>query len=79
MTGQAFRDELAAAVEGAVLFDEPLDRHTSLRVGGRADVLVSPRSVEALRRVITHCRSGGVLRLKPAGEVGAVRTGRWKA
>jgi len=60
MTGQAFRDELAAAVEGAVLFDEPLDRHTSLRVGGRADVLVSPRSVEALRRVITHCRSGGV-------------------
>ncbi len=60
MTFQAFRDELAAAVEGAVLFDEPLDRHTSIRVGGRADALVFPNSAEALRRVVAHCRSRGV-------------------
>ena len=60
MTGQAFRDELKEAVEGEALFDEPLDRHTSIRVGGRADALVFPRSVAALRRVIARCRSGSV-------------------
>ena len=59
MTDQAFRDELKEAVGGDVLFDEPLDRHTSIRVGGRADALAFPRSVAALRRVIAHCRSGG--------------------
>jgi UDP-N-acetylmuramate dehydrogenase len=59
MTDQAFRDELKEAVGGDVLFDEPLDRHTSIRVGGRADALACPRSVAALRRVIAHCRSGG--------------------
>jgi UDP-N-acetylmuramate dehydrogenase len=57
MTGQAFRDKLKEMVEGEVLFDEPLDRHTSIRVGGRADALVFPGSGEALRRVIAHCRS----------------------
>ena len=60
MTGQAFRDELKEAVEGEALFDEPLDRHTSIRVGGRADALVFPRSVAALRRVVARCRSGSV-------------------
>ncbi len=60
MTGQAFRDELKEAVGGDVLFDEPLDRHTSIRVGGRADALAFPRSVAALRRVIAHCRRSGV-------------------
>ena len=57
MEGQTFREKLSEEVEGEVFFDEPMDRYTSIRVGGKADVLVCPQSVEALRRVILYCRS----------------------
>ncbi len=57
MEDQTFREKLSEEVEGEVFFDEPMDRYTSIRVGGKADVLVCPQSVEALRRVILYCRS----------------------
>ena len=34
---------------GTVLFDEPLARHTTLRIGGPADALLYPRSVEEIQ------------------------------
>jgi UDP-N-acetylmuramate dehydrogenase len=34
-----------------VLFDEPLSRHTSMGVGGKADALVFPEQAEALRKI----------------------------
>lgn len=37
-------------------FDAPLARHTSLRVGGPADVLVSPTSPEEIARLFALCR-----------------------
>jgi len=60
MKDQAFPDKLNEAVGGEVLFDEAMDRHTSIRVGGKADALVRPQSVDALRRVILLCRCCGV-------------------
>jgi|LSQX01.2.fsa_nt_gb UDP-N-acetylmuramate dehydrogenase len=48
--------ELTAALEGldnvAVLLDEPLAKHTSLGVGGPADLFVVPRSIEALQSAV---------------------------
>jgi UDP-N-acetylmuramate dehydrogenase len=54
---------LEAAVPGRVRTDEPLARYTSFRIGGPADVLVSPDTAEEL---------GAVLRL--AAEHGAPAT-----
>lgn len=49
---RAFQQKLTAMVAGPVLFDEPLDRYTSLRVGGRTDTLVFPQDVEELRKLV---------------------------
>lgn len=43
-----------------ILPNEPLSRHTSFRIGGPADVLVMPWSVEDLQQVVTLTRSAGV-------------------
>jgi UDP-N-acetylmuramate dehydrogenase len=39
-----------------VRFDEPMSRHTSFRIGGPADALVLPVTVEELRRTIVLAR-----------------------
>ncbi|OPY87850.1 MAG: UDP-N-acetylenolpyruvoylglucosamine reductase [Syntrophus sp. PtaU1.Bin208] len=52
----SFQEELTSCVSDAVLFDEPLDRHTSMGVGGPADALVSPQSPEELARLISLLR-----------------------
>ncbi|HEY6873026.1 MAG TPA: UDP-N-acetylmuramate dehydrogenase [Geobacteraceae bacterium] len=39
-------------VRGEVLVDEPLSRHTSLRVGGAADLFVSPADLEDLGELL---------------------------
>jgi UDP-N-acetylmuramate dehydrogenase len=49
---KTLREKLRDISSGKVLFDEPLYRHTSIGVGGTADVLISPGSTEELRRVI---------------------------
>jgi len=38
------------------LFEEPLSRHTSFRVGGPAEIFVRPKSVEELANVWKFCR-----------------------
>ncbi|PLX99895.1 MAG: UDP-N-acetylenolpyruvoylglucosamine reductase, partial [Desulfuromonas sp.] len=44
--------ELANKQLGQVLFDEPLSRHTSWKIGGPADVLVEPGSAEQVAAVV---------------------------
>lgn len=53
---QASRKKLRTIIAGPVLFDEPLDRYTSLRVGGRADALVFPQSVEEIGKLVMFFR-----------------------
>jgi len=43
-----------------VLFDEPMDRHTSIGVGGRADALIFPEQAEALRKIISCLKEFGI-------------------
>ncbi|HPC73188.1 MAG TPA: UDP-N-acetylmuramate dehydrogenase [Syntrophales bacterium] len=43
-----------------VLFDEPLSRHTSMGVGGKADALVFPEQAEALRKIISCLKEFGI-------------------
>jgi UDP-N-acetylmuramate dehydrogenase len=43
---------LARSVSGRVLFDEPMARHTTYRIGGPADLYVEPRGLDDLKTVI---------------------------
>ncbi|WP_407641848.1 UDP-N-acetylmuramate dehydrogenase [Arabiibacter massiliensis] len=53
--------ELLGAVVGAgrVREDEPMAAHTTFRIGGPADFLVEPRTVEEARAVYEACRAAG--------------------
>lgn len=41
---------------GKVLFDEPLDRYTSMGVGGRADILLFPDNAEEIIQLVAYFR-----------------------
>ena len=43
-----------------VAFDEPMSKHTTFRVGGPADLFVTPCSTDELQAVLTACRESGV-------------------
>ena len=59
MMDRASQKTLSAITAGPVLFDEPLDRYTSLKVGGPADALVFPQSVEELGNLVLFFKEGG--------------------
>lgn len=53
-----WRDRLAdIVIAGMVLFDEPMSRHTTFRIGGPADALVLPGTGQELRDVIDFARA----------------------
>lgn len=51
----ADRAHLAELAAGAVRFDEPLSRHTTLKIGGPADAWIAPADVGTLRAVLGAC------------------------
>ena len=57
-----FADEIAVRVSSATVIrrDEPLAKHTTLRVGGPADVYVEPASEADLAAVVKFCGARGV-------------------
>jgi len=50
----------ALAIFGKVLIDEPMNRHTSFRVGGSADYLVVPTSTRQVPGLMTSARNLGL-------------------
>jgi UDP-N-acetylmuramate dehydrogenase len=57
---KVFEEKLESIVSGKVFFREPMDRHTSIGVGGMADVLIFPGSIEELSRLISYLRDCNV-------------------
>lgn len=51
--GQKFIDILG---EEKVLFDEPMNRHTTFRIGGPADIFTMPDSREEVKEILKLCR-----------------------
>lgn len=43
-----------------VFFEEPMSRHTTFRVGGKADVLVQPKEISEIESVIQWCNNHSV-------------------
>lgn len=59
---QPFAEELAARVSSATLIkcNEPMARHTTLRVGGPADIFIEPADEADLAAVLKCCQQHGV-------------------
>jgi len=55
-----WRRRLTELATGKVLFDECMNRHTSIGVGGRADALAFPESVAELGRLVAMLRAEDV-------------------
>ncbi|WP_224961564.1 UDP-N-acetylmuramate dehydrogenase [Geomonas subterranea] len=53
-------ERVAQEVRGTVLWDEPMSRHTSLRVGGPADLYLEPADLADLERTMVLIRSAGI-------------------
>lgn len=78
MPQQIQTGELQAALagfRGEISWAEPLCRHTSIRVGGPADVFVVPADLEDLRRVLRVSAQYGVAVLPLGGSNLIVRDG----
>lgn len=51
---------LESLAKGEVLFDEPMSKHTSLRIGGPADVFLRPASKEDITDVMAFIHKEGI-------------------
>ncbi len=60
MIGEADRKWLRDLLADRVVFDEPMARHTSLRIGGPADALALPATVDQLIRLVCRARQKGL-------------------
>ncbi|MBN2533978.1 MAG: UDP-N-acetylmuramate dehydrogenase [Spirochaetales bacterium] len=47
-------------IQDNVLFDEPMKNHTTFRIGGPADVFVTPSTVQSLKTLVSFCRNNGI-------------------
>ena len=52
--------ELSTVVKGKILYQVPLSRHTSLHVGGIADIMLYPANLTELQQVMCLCRTENV-------------------
>jgi UDP-N-acetylmuramate dehydrogenase len=69
-------DAIAAALGKRAKRNEPLSRHTSFRVGGPADILVAPATVEEITEALRLAREAGIpVLLLGAGSNMLVRDG----
>ena len=53
MTRQEVRDAMLGSISGDVRFKEPLSVHTSLRLGGPADIFIAPETVDDIRHALS--------------------------
>jgi UDP-N-acetylmuramate dehydrogenase len=51
-----YQKEAKGLIKGRVLFDVPMRKYTSLKVGGPAECLLFPKDIKELRKVILHAR-----------------------
>lgn len=58
---QEFYDEMKKILpEDFIRIEEPMDRHTTFRVGGPADYFLTPGTGEEIRRIVACCKEHGV-------------------
>ena len=55
-----YREEVRKLIKGSVLFNVPMKRFTSMKVGGPVDVILFPRNVGELKKVIHYARKKSI-------------------
>lgn len=61
MENQALKEIISGGVfEGEVKFTEPMQNHTSLRIGGPADIFVIPQDIPSLSKMHEHLRKNRI-------------------
>lgn len=79
MLDARIKSELIKIAGPSVKFDEPLSRHTRMRVGGPADALVEVRDEDELGGLVRVCRRGAIPILPLGGGANLiVRDGGWR-
>jgi len=43
-----------------VFIDEPMKKHTSFKIGGPADILLTPESIEEVQQIVKFCNSNNI-------------------
>ena len=56
---KSFGNEIKSLVKGRALFDEPMSRHTSFRIGGPAGCWVEPEDLEDLKGILKFVEDNG--------------------
>ena len=54
------KPEIFKAIQGKVKRDEPLDRHTTIRIGGLCDYWIEPKDTQELKVVLGVCGRNGI-------------------
>jgi UDP-N-acetylmuramate dehydrogenase len=54
------RKKVCGLIKGKVLFDAPMRRYTSMKVGGPVDTFLFPKDLEDLREIITYAKERSV-------------------
>ncbi len=60
MKERDYKKWASGLIKGRVLFDAPMRRFTSMKVGGPAECLLFPKDVEELRKVVRFARRGKI-------------------
>ena len=55
-----YREEIRRLIKGRVLFNVPMKRFTSMKVGGPVDVILFPRNVDELKKVVRYARKKSI-------------------
>src|SRR4030042_1256350 len=55
-----YREEVRRLIKGRVLFNVPMKRFTSMKVGGPVDVILFPRNVGELKKVVRYARKKSI-------------------
>ena len=55
-----YREEIRRLIKGRILFNAPMKRLTSMKVGGPVDVLLFPRDVGELEKVVRYARKKSI-------------------
>lgn len=51
------KNELLEAQVGKVLENEPLANHTTMKIGGPADLLIIPKDIDAVKTIMDHVKN----------------------
>lgn len=54
------QSQLKTLVQGKLVFDEPMQRYTTMKVGGAADVLVHPTSIDEVQAILQFAKQEGL-------------------